>query len=275
MFLLKTNIRAKEKLVLKKNKIKQRLINNEVVFGMLNSTPLPLLVEMIGYAGYDFVILDQEHLLRDATELEHAIRAAECADVTPFVRVPGSIPHLIQQALDAGAQGIVVPRVENAQQAQLASKACRYAPQGARGISGGRNTGFGQLPLAEYARTANQEVMLILMIESEAGVENLDEILSVPGVDMILEGAMDLAFSMGHETQAQPPQVEDPKVQQAIATIADKCRNHQIPFCAIPRTDGQLTHWHKQKVNAFVAGEDRGILFRALKNHLVQLKNEL
>ncbi len=256
--------------MLKRNKIKQSLLDGDVVFGMLNSTPLPLLIEMTGYAGYDFIILDQEHLLRDATELEHGIRAAECADITPFVRVPGPFPHLIQQVLDAGAQGVVVPRVENAEQATLASQACRYAPLGNRGITGGRNTGFGRLPLAEYTQIANQEVMLILMIESQIGVENLDEILSVPGVDMILEGAMDLAFSMGHQGLAQHP-----KVQQTITTIAEKCQNHRIPFCAIPRTEGQLTHWRKQQVNAFVAGEDRGILFRALKNHLTQIKNEL
>lgn len=237
---------------------------------MLNSTPLPLLVEMIGYAGYDFVILDQEHLMRDGTELEHAIRAAECADITPFVRVPGALPHLIQQALDAGAQGIVVPRVESVEQAQIAAQACRYAPKGTRGITGGRNTGFGSLPLAEYAQKANQEVMLTLMIESKSGVENLDAILTVPGVDMILEGAMDLAFSLGHEAQSQHQQV-----QQNIATIADKCRQHQVRFCAIPRSEGQLSQWRKQGINAFVAGEDRGILFRALQNHLMQFKNEL
>nr|WP_196140137.1 aldolase/citrate lyase family protein [Aliikangiella sp. G2MR2-5] len=237
---------------------------------MLNSTPLPLIVEMTGYAGYDFIILDQEHLLRDAVELEHSIRAAECAGITPFVRVPAATPFFIQRALDAGAQGIVIPRVENAAQTELACKACRYAPHGTRGITGGRNTGFGYLSLNEYTRSADQEIMLVLMIESKVGVENLDEILSVAGIDMILEGAMDLSFSLGHQSQIQHPQV-----QQAIKSIAEKCSRYEIPFCAIPRTEGQLTYWRQQQVNAFVAGEDRGILFRALKSHLYQMKNEL
>ncbi|MET1255521.1 HpcH/HpaI aldolase family protein [Aliikangiella maris] len=256
--------------MLQKNSVKQKIANNEVVFGILNSTPLPLLVEMIGYAGYDFIILDQEHLLRHPVELEHAIRAAECANMSAFVRVPGPFPHLIQQALDAGAQGIVVPRIEHVEQAQQVTQACRYPGEGNRGITGGRNTGFGQIPLAEYTQLANQQVMLVLMIESVTGVKNLPEILAVPGIDMILEGAMDLAFSMGHAANAQHIEV-----QQAIADIALTCKQFHIPFCAIPRTEGQLTQWRKRNINAFVVGEDRGILFRALQANLAQFKNEL
>ncbi len=256
--------------MLQTNKVKQAIHNNQVVFGLLNSTPLPLLVEMTGYAGYDFIILDQEHLLRDPSEMEHAICAAQCADITVFVRVTGAEPEQIQQALDAGAQGIVVPRVETARQAKIAASACRYPPLGSRGITGGRNTGFGTMALDQYSQQANQQVMLTLMIESVKGVENLDEILAVPGIDLILEGAMDLSFSMGFGANAQHAHV-----QSAIQTLYSKCQTHQVPFCAIPRTPGQLKHWREKQVCAFVAGEDRGILFRALKQHLTQLKNEL
>ena len=252
--------------MLKTNAVKTALKQGRQLFGMLNSVPLPLIIEMISYAEYDFVIIDQEHLLRDPVELEHTIRAGEAANLCVFVRVPGAIPHLIQQALDAGAQGIVIPCVDNAEQARIAAISCRFAPEGKRGITGGRNTGFGRLPLAQYTQQANQEVMLTVMIESEQGLNNLDDILSVPGIDMVLEGAMDLTLSLGLGDQVQHPQV-----QAAIQQVADAAKRKNIPFCAIPRADGQLQNWQEQGVQAFVAGEDRGILFRALKNHLSQL----
>ncbi|MER2490651.1 HpcH/HpaI aldolase family protein [Catenovulum sediminis] len=249
------------------NKVKTAINQGREVVGLMNSVPLPMLIEMIGYAGFDFVILDIEHLLRDPSELQHAIRAAQCADIVPFVRVPGAIPYLIKQALDAGAMGIVVPQVNNKQEAQIAVDACRYPPLGTRGITGGVNTGFGRLTIDEYITSANEEIMLMLMIESQQGLDNLDDILSVSGINMILEGALDLAVSLG-----QPQSVHHPEVQAAIEYIAERCQAHQVPFCAIPRAEGQLEKWREKGIRQFVAGQDRGILSRALKAQLSPYK---
>lgn len=245
------------------NRIKQAIKNKNKVVGMMNSVPLPMIIEMIGYAGYDFVIIDMEHLLRDPTELEHAIRSAFCVDIVPFVRVPGPLPHLIKQSLDAGAMGIVVPQISSKAQAQLVVDTCRFPPVGHRGVTGGFNTGFGRLPIDEYVKVANEEVMITLMIESKEGVENLDQILSVTGIDMILEGALDLAVSLGY-----PESVSHPIVQQAISHIANKCAEFEVPFCAIPREPEQFGQWCDKGITQFVAGQDRGILFRALKSKL-------
>jgi 4-hydroxy-2-oxoheptanedioate aldolase len=256
--------------MLSKNAIKSALTEGKEVFGLVNSVPLPLMIEMIAYANYDFVILDLEHLLRDPTELEHAIRAAECSNITAFVRVPIDSPHLIKHALDAGAHGIVIPQVSNKEQVQVAVDACFYPPKGTRGITGGKNTGFGHLSIADYVKQANEEVMLTVMIESQQGLNNLDEILSVAGVDMVLEGALDLAVSLGHGHNTQHVDV-----QSAINNIADGCHKHQRPFCAIPRADGQIDKWRSQGITAFVAGQDRGILFRALQKNLSQFKQNI
>lgn len=245
------------------NKLRLRLNAGQRVYGLINSIPVPLLVEMIGYAGYDFVILDLEHVGVNPQTLEDMIRAAESSGLTPLVRVPAVQPDTILRVLDAGAMGIVVPRVQDGEQARQAVRASRYHPLGERGISGGRTTGFGTTDLQSYMAQANREIMVIAMIEDRAGVDNIDAIAAVPGMDMILEGAIDLSQSLGVPAQAQHPDV-----QAAIHRVATGCAAHGVPFCAIPRVDGQHEAWCEAGVKAFLLGDDRGVSFRALKAHV-------
>lgn len=249
--------------MLQTNQLKRALAAGKTVFGLLNSIPSPLLVEMIGYAGFDFVILDMEHVCLNPETLENMVRAAECAGVSSLVRVPSAAPDVILRALDCGAQGIVVPHVRTAAEAVQAVAASRYAPLGTRGISGGRTTGFGTLDLPTYFARANSEIMVVAMIEDREGVDNLEAILSVAGIDMVLEGAIDLSQSYGVPGQAQHPIVQD-----AIEKIAASCRRHGIPFCAIPRVPEQAAAWQARDVQAYVLGDDRGVSFRAIKAHL-------
>lgn len=243
------------------NPLKQRLAQGNCVYGMLNSVPTPWLVEMLGHAGYDFVVLDMEHLSVNPESMEHMIRAAECAGITPLVRVPGVDPGAIQRALDAGAMGVVVPRVESADQAREVVAAARFQPLGRRGITGGRTTGFGRLPLGDYLNRANDEILVVVMIESPLGVENIDAIVEVPGVDWILEGAMDLAHSLG-----VAPDTGHDSVRQALDRVARACARAGRQFCAIPRAEGQHQRWRERGVASFLVGEDRGILFRRLRD---------
>jgi 4-hydroxy-2-oxoheptanedioate aldolase len=249
--------------MLQSNRLRARLAAGERVYGLINSIAAPLLVEMIGYAGFDFVILDLEHVGVNPQTLEDLIRAAECCGLTPLVRVPGVEPGTILRALDAGAQGIVVPRVQDAQQARQAVCAARYHPLGERGISGGRTTGFGTLPLAEYMALANREIMVVAMIEDADGVRNIEAIVAVPGIDMVLEGAIDLSQSLGLPAQAQHP-----RVQEAVRRVAAACAAQGIAFCAIPRVDGQHEAWCEAGIKAFLLGDDRGISARAMRAHL-------
>lgn len=253
--------------MLQPNRLRARLAGGERVYGLINSIPAPLLVEMIGHAGFDFVILDLEHVSVNPQTLENVIRAAECCGLTPLVRVPGVEPGTILRALDAGAQGVVVPRVQDAAQARQAVRAARYHPLGERGISGGRTTGFGILPLAEYMAMANREIMVVAMIEDVAGVENIGAIAAVQGIDMVLEGAIDLSQSLGVPAQAQHP-----GVQEAVRRVALACRAQGVPFCAIPRVDGQHEAWCEAGVHAFVLGDDRGIGARAMRGHLASYR---
>jgi 4-hydroxy-2-oxoheptanedioate aldolase len=249
--------------MLRENKLKRALAEGKTVFGLLNSIPSPLVVEMIGYAGYDFVILDMEHVCVNPETLENMVRAAECAGMSALVRVPNAVPETILRALDCGALGIVVPHVRSRAEAEQAVAASRYHPLGCRGISGGRTTGFGTIGLQDYFERANAEIMVVAMIEDKEGVENLDEILSVTGIDMVLEGAVDLSQSYG-----VPGQVQHADVQAAIGRIADACDRHAVRFCAIPRAADQMKRWKERGVQAYLLGDDRGVSFRALKANL-------
>lgn len=237
-----------------------RLHNDHEVYGLLNSVPSPLLCEMIAAAGYHFVILDMEHLLRSGEELMHCLRACEAAGIAPWLRVPEVDARLIGRALDAGVEAIVLPRVESAEQVESALAAVYFPPIGSRGITGGRCTGFGALDLPEYIRLTNGEPRLVPMIESAAGIAALPAILALPGVAMVLEGALDLALDLG-----VGPDPLHPQVWQGLQRIAAFCAAAGVPFCANPRTPEQLRHWRESGVQGFLAGEDRGFLLAALK----------
>ncbi|MGH8076435.1 MAG: HpcH/HpaI aldolase family protein [Lysobacter sp.] len=236
--------------------------------GLLNSLPAPLLCEMFGHAGYDFVVLDLEHLLVSPDQLQHAIRACELGGCEPWVRVPEVDAKLIGRVLDAGAKAVVIPRLETVEQAVQAISAARFPPLGRRGITGGRVTGFGRTSLSDYIEQANREIRVVPMIESAAGLAVLPEILAVPGVSMILEGALDLALDLG-----LGPLPLHPEIWASIRRMAEQCRSAGIPFCANPRSDEQRDYWRKQDIEWLLAGEDRGVLQTALRNHLRALRD--
>ncbi|MGO4774489.1 aldolase/citrate lyase family protein, partial [Lysobacter sp. 2RAB21] len=152
-------------------------------------------------------------------------------------------------------------------EAMRAVSAARFPPLGRRGITGGRVTGFGQIGLNEYIETANRQIRVIPMIESAAGVAALSEILAVPGISMVLEGALDLALDLG-----LGPNPTHPDVWTALQRIAERCRAAGVAFCANPRNDEQREHWVKQDITWWLAGEDRGVLQTALRNHLSVLR---
>lgn len=246
--------------MLRKSPVLARLNRSEEVYGLLNSVSSPLLCEMIAAAGYHFVILDMEHLLRSGEELMHCLRACEAAGISPWLRLPEVDAKLIGRALDAGVEAIVLPRVESAEEVERAVAAASFPPLGSRGITGGRGTGFGTLTLPGYIEMTNAEPRIMPMIESAAGIAALPEILALPGVGMILEGALDLALDLD-----VGPDPLHPQVWQGLQRIAAACAAAGVPFCANPRTAGQLRHWRESGVRGFLAGEDRGLLLNALK----------
>ncbi|HEF0711350.1 TPA: HpcH/HpaI aldolase/citrate lyase family protein [Staphylococcus aureus] len=247
--------------------LKEKLQRGETVYGLFNSIPHPLVIEMIAASGYDFVIIDTEHTAINDETLEHMIRAAETASITPVVRVTQSIERDIIKVLDMGARGIIVPHVESKARAEEIVKLSRYYPEGMRSLNGGRMPRFGEMPLTDYMAEANNSIVVIAMIESQQGLNALDDIASVNGIDMIIEGAADLSQSFG-----KPWQTTDEVVQKATAYMYKITTHHHKAFIALPREHAQFKAWKDKGVKAFVLGDDRGKLYRHLKQDLLSYK---
>jgi 4-hydroxy-2-oxoheptanedioate aldolase len=185
------------------NGTKSKLKAGSVVFGSEIMFPSADVVEILAYAGLDFVYMDTEHSATTHESLAHMIRACEIGGSTPLVRipesVPGEYPGVILRVLDLGAMGVIVPHVDTREEAKAVVDAVKYAPMGRRGMFDvGRQTGYGtRMGAQEYVRRANEETLVVVMIESTQGLANVDDILSVPGIDVVQIGSSDLSASMG------------------------------------------------------------------------------
>jgi staphyloferrin B biosynthesis citrate synthase len=248
--------------------LKKRLQANETVYGVFCSTPAALSVEIIAAAGYDFVVIDLEHTLIDARQLAAMLLAARASGITALVRVASAYQAL--QVLDAGAEGVVFPRVASAQVAREAVRACHFAPLGERGLNATCHSRYGRDDLAEFTNGANECTLVVAMIEDSEGLSNVEEIAAVEGIDVLLEGAADLSQSFG-----LPWQTRHPDVRAAISRIRAAARTHDKTFCAIPRVPDDFASWHRDGVCMFILGDDRGITRRAMSAHLRQHQIEV
>lgn len=251
------------------NQLKKRLQSGQTVYGIICSIPSPAMIELIAEADYDFVIIDMEHVLVNPETLENMIRTAESYQLTPLMRVADFNPKTMLRLLDGGAQGIVLPMVECAEQVSQAAQACKYFPQGKRSLNAGRPGRFGKASLADYVAQANDEILLIAMIESVRGVENIDDILASGHLDMVLEGAADLSQSYG-----LPWQTAHPQIRYGLERCAQAAHRAGVTYCAIPRENDDHDTWLAQGVRAFVLGDERGTAFRALQAKLNRLKKD-
>lgn len=249
--------------MLTQNIIKQKIAERQPVYGLFSSIASPTAIELIAEAGFDFVIIDTEHVLVNPETLENMVRAADALGLTPFVRITDNNPKTILKVLDCGAKGIVIPMVEDADQLADIVAAAKYFPLGNRSLNGGRAGAFGKQSLGDYCQYANQQIMIIAMIESQLGITNIKQILANPHLDLILEGAADLSQSLG-----LPWQINAPEVQDALRILHSACTAADVPYCTIPRADGDHVLWQQRGVTTFVLGEERGIAFRALQQKL-------
>lgn len=233
--------------------------------GLFCSTPAALTVELIAAAGYNFVVIDLEHTLIDGAQLGAMLLAARASGIAPLVRV--AAPHQVAPALDAGAQGIVFPRISAVAQARQAARLCHYAQHqpmpGERGLNATWHSAFGRDDLAAATAAAGADTLVVAMIEDSAALDALDDIAAVPGIDVLLEGAADLSQSLG-----VPWQTRHPLVWDAVARIADAARAHGKHFCALPRTPEDAALWRRQGTRMLLLGDDRGIARRAMAAHL-------
>ncbi|MEW6187699.1 MAG: aldolase/citrate lyase family protein [Thermodesulfobacteriota bacterium] len=181
------------------------------------------IAELMANAGFDWLCIDLQHGLLDYRDLLHMLPAISTTEVTPIVRVSGNDPKEIMKVLDAGALGVIVPLINNRQDAQAAISACRYPPVGTRSFGPARAALYGG---RGYAKEANDQIACIAMIETREGIENLESIVTTPGLDAVYVGPMDLALALG-----LPPRgdTDDPLHMATVEKIFKTCKKNGLP----------------------------------------------
>jgi 2-keto-3-deoxy-L-rhamnonate aldolase RhmA len=178
------------------NKFRDRIANGGQCFGIYVTIADSCISEMAGMAGYDFVWICTEHTAFDKKEIFQHVLAAQSAGAAAFVRMKGVDPTDVKAMLDMGADGILFPMVESAEQAERAVKACMFPPEGMRGGGPIRALRYGIDNEPEYLAKANKDIWKVIIIETEEGYKHLDEIMEVKGIDSIFIGAGDLRLSL-------------------------------------------------------------------------------
>lgn len=191
--------------------------NGNCPIGTILQLPSEELVEILGYAGMDYIILDMEHCPSSHAKIVSLIRAAEAVGLVPLVRVPcAEDEDSIKKALDAGAAGLLVPNISTPEQAALAVRYSHFAPEGNRGACPYvRANWFGAEDKSSFYERSNARTFLALLVEGEEGVKNIDNIIRVPGIDAVSIGSVDLAVSLGI-----PGQVGHPKILETVKNVA-------------------------------------------------------
>jgi 4-hydroxy-2-oxoheptanedioate aldolase len=216
-------------------RIRDKLRAGQPVFTTGLKFHAPRLVEMLARSGADQIFLDAEHGPITEAECEEMVRAADLHDVPVMIRVPVNEPHVILRYLDIGTSGIMVPHVTTRADAERAVAAVKYPPEGTRSFAPGRGAERLGLSPLEYVRRSNEETAVFALFEDVAGIDHVDAICTVPGLDGVAVGAYDLAASMGH-----PGESWRDDVQAVVERVRETCRRHRMPFGTVPRDRADL-----------------------------------
>ena len=227
---------------MRQNRVKKLMREGKLALGKYVSLADPQVVEIIGIAGFDAAFIDMEHTGFDLRTVEEMIRTSDLAGVTSMVRVPDNDAKLILRILDMGAEGIIVPHIEGLEGAKRAVDAVRYPPLGDRGGAGGtRAARFGSVPWNEHVQQSNNEIVLSVMTEDDKGINDVEAIAALDGVDLVSIGPTDLSQTLGVTDPA------DPRLRDKVNEIAEQVKaigkaKLQIPMghAALPLTPQDL-----------------------------------
>jgi 4-hydroxy-2-oxoheptanedioate aldolase len=210
--------------------------------------------EAMAHVGFDWLCVDMQHGLADYATCVAMMQAISTTSTIPFVRVPWNDPSIIMRVLDGGAYGVVVPLINNKADAERAVSAMRYPPAGGRSSGPARAAMYGG---AGYQQWANDELACIVMIETAEGIEKLDEILSVPGVDAAYIGPSDLAYAIGLQPTGDN---DDPKHAATVNRIFDACKRHKVAPGIHTGSVEYTTRYLKQGFQMVTLGSELGFI---------------
>lgn len=249
--------------MLKVNRTKALLAQGQVVYGTAcTGVRSPTWAQIAAGAGFDYLMIDAEHHPWSLETLAEVCRTSRAKDITPIVRLPDALPDWISRCLDLGAEGVVLPRVENPDTVALAVERMKYPPQGRRGLStgGGHSDYLGTADPAGFIAHMNENTMLVIQIETAAAVERADEILAAGGVDAVMVGPMDLTLSLGVVGQ-----IHHARMDEAMTAILRACERAGVAS-GFHTTDVEfLRKWRRAGARFLTFGSDLGFLTSAAR----------
>ena len=219
-----------------KNPLKEKLKKGEAVIGTFVSTGHPDVAEWLSRVGFDWLLLDSEHAPAGYETLQRMMQAMNGSGCIPLVRPQWNDLVVMKRVLDIGAYGVLIPWVNSREEAENAVRYCKYPPEGIRGW-GPRRAGMFD---PDYFKTANDELLITIQIETKKALDNLDEILSVPGIDACYIGPWDLSVSLGFGV---PPPWNEPRYIEAYDKVLEAASKHGKPagmFCTSENVEWAL-----------------------------------
>jgi 2-keto-3-deoxy-L-rhamnonate aldolase RhmA len=228
----------------------------------------PIVAEAVGHAGFDWGVIDMEHTPLDMMDVVHLLQAVGNTKMVPVVRVPWNDPVTVKRVLDAGAHTVLFPFVQDVDEARRAVASTRYPPAGNRGMAGmSRASKYGTI--ANYIKTADDNIGVIVQIETAAAVASLEAIAAVPGVDALFIGPADLSASMGHPGQSMHPEVLD-----LMAQAAQRCMAIGKPIGTLGGTPEAVAQYRAAGFDYVAMTSDLGLLMRGAQAAVNALRTQ-
>jgi len=251
------------------NHTRERLAKGETAFGcVVQAYRSPEICRTFAAAGFDYVFIDMEHGAFDLETVQDMIRAAAESGITPIVRVAELLYSLIARLLDAGAQGIILPRVEDPRVLEQALGWLRFPPEGTRGY--GVNTtmiGYEVRSFTEIIEHQNRNTLSVVQFETVTAIERADELLSVRGANIAMVGPADLSISLGI-----PGQFENPLLISTVERLIEKCVQHNVVPGIQTRTTGMAKAWAGRGMRFVGAGAEHGLLLDKARETVAALQ---
>ncbi|MFW6048308.1 MAG: HpcH/HpaI aldolase family protein [Candidatus Natronoplasma sp.] len=250
------------------NSLKDKFRNDELTLGTWISVQHPDIVEMLSSLPFDWLMFDMEHSPATIQSLQKMLPALDGTDITPFVRVPWNDIVHIKRVLDIGFEGVLVPYVNTKKEAEKAVKACRYPPEGLRGVGPRRACMYGKQDVKDYFDNFEKEDLIVgIQIETSTALDNVDEILSVEGIDLALVGPMDLSANLGVFGD-----YDHPKFKEAIDKVLTACEKEDITPGAFATDVDQMKKQIEKGFRFVSIGLDYSVLLDAYSKILNTLR---
>jgi 2-dehydro-3-deoxyglucarate aldolase/4-hydroxy-2-oxoheptanedioate aldolase len=251
------------------NRAKAALKQNKAVSGpIVGEARSNSFVKQMALAGHDFLWFDMEHAMLNWETVFNLTQMALVTGITPLIRVTDLQYALVARALDAGALGVVIPRVETREQVEEAVSYVKYPPLGRRGAGGEARYGYVPTSIPDAVKQINQETMVVVQIESMLGVENLDEMCQVPGVDVVCVGPQDLSISLGI-----PGERQNPLFISTIQQVIETCQRRGVASGMVERKAEDFRLWFDLGVRFLACNTDGNMLFQAASADVATLRS--